>query len=122
MVLKSLGGGSLSTIHLWTPLYITRYSRSYSVIIDNIAHVFPFYSSKFTRKPTLGVVYHVNGRAIKKVMPFPLYIIGSDAEKSLPYIYRRSATISRSIEEDLVRLGVNPMGISVIYYSIDHYI
>jgi glycosyltransferase involved in cell wall biosynthesis len=112
--------GSFSTLHLWVPLYVARHSSSYDVIIDNIAHVFPFYSSKFTRKPTLGVIYHVNGRVIKKVMPFPLYVIGSAAEKSLPHIYRSFITISRSTKEDLVRLGANPMRISVIYYGIDH--
>ncbi|AAL62795.1 glycosyltransferase (type 1) [Pyrobaculum aerophilum str. IM2] len=112
--------GGFLTLHLWAPLYVAKHSREYDVIIDNVAHVFPFYSSKFTFKPTIAVVHHVNGKAINRVMPQPLHFLGIAAEKSLPHMYRSFIAVSRSTEEDLINLGVNPDRISVVYNGVDH--
>jgi len=112
--------GSFSTLHLWAPLYVARYSRSYDVIIDNIAHVFPFGSPWFTNRKVVAVVYHVNGSNLRRVLPPALRVFGEASEKNLPKIYRMFVTVSKSTKSELIKLGVDPSRVWVVYNGIDH--
>ncbi len=112
--------GSFSTLHLWAPLYVARYSKRCDVIIDNIAHIFPFGSPWFTNRQVIAVVHHVNGNSLRKVLPPVLRVLGRASEKSLPKIYNMFVTVSQSTKNELIMLGADPGRVWVVYNGVDH--
>ncbi len=111
-------GGFLG-FHLHAPRYVRQHGYEYDVV-DSVAHVFPFLSSFFTRVPVVALVHHINGNALKKVLPAPIAPLGLVAENLLVKTYKNYIATSKSTKSDLVRLGVREDIVEVVYSGIDH--
>jgi glycosyltransferase involved in cell wall biosynthesis len=113
--------GDKYMIHLLAPLLVNRMAKSQDIVVDNIAHAVPWWSPLVTRKPVIGVVYHVHQAAVSIELPFPLNMVVRSAEKSIKYAYDDVVTISYSTKRDLVHLLRMPeRKIKVIHPGVDH--
>jgi glycosyltransferase involved in cell wall biosynthesis len=112
-------GGFLG-FHAHAPNYVRQHGPEYDVVVDSIAHVFPFFSGFFTRTPVVAVVHHINGSALRKIFPAPLVPLAFVAENLLAKAYRNYIAVSKSTKNDLVRLGVRGDVIRIVYSGIDH--
>ncbi|MCU7787788.1 glycosyltransferase family 4 protein [Pyrobaculum sp. 3827-6] len=115
---KIVRKGGFATLHLYAPLYVSRHE--YDVVVDNVAHVFPFASPLFTKARTVAIIHHINGPAIRKVMPLPLAPAGALAEKMHPKIYKIIVAPSRFTKEELVKLGAREEAVHVVPPGVDH--
>jgi len=112
-----LRSGGFVTLHIYAPLYVKKHGRKYDVVVDNIAHVFPFLSSLFAKK-TAAIIYHINGLVLLKTAPLPAALAGIIAEKITPRLYKTIITISPSTKDILLRLGARQ--VHVVPVAVDH--
>ncbi len=92
----------------------------YDVVVEDINKL-PLYTPTLTRLPVCVIVPHLFGTTAFREASWPVATIVWLAELPLPAVYRRAAfhAISESTREDLVRRGVAPERIRVIYPGVD---
>jgi len=109
--------GGFATLHMYAPLYVKKHGRKYDVVVDNIAHVFPYLSSLFAKK-TAAIIYHINGPVLLRTAPLPAALVGTIAERIAPRLYRTIITISPSTKDMLLRLGARQ--VHIVPVAVDH--
>jgi len=113
--------GSKYSIHLAAPLFVRKKAKEYDVVVDDIAHAVPWYSSLVTDKPVVGIVHHVHQKVIPLEVAFPLSLAVKAAEKTIKHFYKNIIAVSKATVEDLKNsLDVPENRISLIYYGVDH--
>lgn len=87
----------------------------FDVVIDEV-HGFPFFSSLYTRKPTICLACEVAQDIWDQMYPFPVNFIGKIIERIYLLLYRniKFLTISQSTKDDLIRYGVKENNITII--------
>ncbi|MEM0154824.1 MAG: glycosyltransferase family 4 protein [Methanothrix sp.] len=92
------------------------------VIIDDMAHAVPWFSSVFSNIPVVVYFRHMHARTIYGQLPFPQASAIKLIEKMYGKIYRDSTfvTESNSSEADLARLGIPKERIRIILPGVDH--
>lgn len=105
---KIVRKGGFYTVYLWALLYyIFKFRRQTDVVVDSINGI-PFFSPLYTRKPVVGILYHVHQQVFKDNLPRVLSSLACFIEaKIMPPLYRRSkmVTISPSSKLDMYKLG-----------------
>jgi glycosyltransferase involved in cell wall biosynthesis len=113
--------GNKYTIHMITPILVTKMAQKFDVIIDDIAHAVPWWSTLVTSRPVLGIVHHVHLMVSSVELPLTLSMVAKMAEGSIKYTYKELVAVSETTKKDLVKLlGVNENRIRVIFYGVDH--
>ncbi|HUL02763.1 MAG TPA: glycosyltransferase family 4 protein [Gemmatimonadales bacterium] len=95
-------------------------ARRYDVVVEDINKV-PLYLTRVTDLPFCALVPHLFGTTAFQEVSWPLAAVVWASERPLARGYRRAAfhVISESTRDDLVRRGVPPEHIVVIYPGVD---
>lgn len=109
--------GNKYTIHLEAPLIINRFSNC-SIIIDDIAHAFPWGSQFFTNKPVIGQIHHVHQNVLNFELHPALAKTLAFSERAIKY-YKAVIVVSESTKKALINLGVSENRMRVIPNGID---
>lgn len=101
--------GGFYTVYLWAFLYyVLRFRGQFDAIVDSENGI-PFFSRLYAGVPVFLLMYHVHQEVFKKHLSFPLSFIAKTIESTLsPIVYRNTKviTISRSTEQEIIRLGL----------------
>ncbi len=114
--------GSRFSLYLWAIYYYFKYFRRETDFIVDVQNGIPFFTTIYSRKPKIAVVYHVHGKQFFIELPFPLNIIGLIMEKYFfPIFYFRTKiiAISKTTKNDLVKLGFKRTNIKIVYCGIN---
>ena len=105
--------------HLAVPRIIKRVNPD--VIIDDLAHVVPWFSSLFTSTPVIIFFRHLHGRSLSGQVNPILSIILKAIERNYRFIYRNNIFIteSKTSIEDLETLGIKREKIFKILPGVD---
>jgi glycosyltransferase involved in cell wall biosynthesis len=112
-------GGSFG-IYAHAALYLIRHAQTFDRILD-VQNGVPFFTPLFSRTPTTLMVHHIHDRNWFAEFPYPVAAVGRFVERRvMPRLYRRNpvVTVSPTSHEDLVRLGVDPSRIRIVYSGI----
>jgi glycosyltransferase involved in cell wall biosynthesis len=111
-------GGPVS-IHLCSGVIIRH--ENPDVVIDDLAHVIPWFSPQFTEHPVVAFFRHLHARTLLGQVPAPAVPIMKSVEHLYPVVYRncRFVTESFSSEDDLVGLGIRRGQVSRIPPGVD---
>jgi glycosyltransferase involved in cell wall biosynthesis len=108
-------------VHLKTPNMVRKMQEEYDVVIDDVAHGVPWFSSVFTRKPVIGQIHHVHQEVAKMELPWHSAWFVVLGERAIKYLYETVVAVSESTKENLIgKLGVPSRNIEVILNGIDH--
>ena len=93
---------------------------AYDVVVEDINKL-PLFLPTCTRLPVYVIVPHLFGTTAFREAPPPIAAAVWLAERPVPLVYRRCAfhAISQSTRDDLVRRGVDPGAVRVIYPGVD---
>jgi glycosyltransferase involved in cell wall biosynthesis len=113
-------GGKYS-LYLWAVIfYFKKFRKNCDVIVD-VQNGMPFFSTIYSRKPKVSVVYHIHDRQFFIEFPFPLSAIGYSIEKYLfPLFYFRTKiiAISKTTKDGLIKKGFSKKNINIVYCGI----
>jgi glycosyltransferase involved in cell wall biosynthesis len=119
--IKVLRVGDRFSIHLLAPLIVARLAKSYDVIIDDIAHAVPWWSSKVTSRPVIGIIHHVHQNVASFELRFPLDVAVKLAERTVKFSYDRIITDSTASQQQIESLlGLDSSHVRVVYCGVDH--
>lgn len=108
-------------VHLRAPIFLKKMQEEYDIVVDDIAHGVPWFSSAFTRRPVIGQVHHVHQKVAKMELPWYAAWFVAWGEKATKYLYDTVITVSESTREDLIqKLGVPRANVKVILNGVDH--
>ncbi len=95
--------------------------RPFDVVVDDINKI-PFYTPLFVKTPILALAHHLFGRTIflEASLPVALYVFLS--ESLIPLLYRntRFVVVSNSTRDEMLKRGLKPENISIVYNAVDH--
>lgn len=114
-------GGRFS-LYFWAAVYYFKKFRKNCDLIVDVQNGIPFFSVLYSRKPKIGLVYHVHGNQFFLELPFPINFFGYLIEKFIfPLIYRRTKiiAISETTKKDLVKLGFPKSNINIVYCGMN---
>ena len=115
--------GNRHTFNYSVPLI---YKREFSqapidIVLDDLNKV-PFYTPLYVKHPLFVMVHHIHGSSIygDAFLPAGLYV--HLMETLIPLFYRGTPfiAVSESTKSELVRMGLKPEDIEVIYNGLDH--
>jgi glycosyltransferase involved in cell wall biosynthesis len=115
--------GGKFTFNFHVPGALRKLAREepFDVIVDDINKI-PFYTPLFVRKPILALAHHLFGRTIflEASPPIALYVFLS--ESLIPLLYRntRFVVVSNSTRDEMLRRGLKPGNVSIVYNAVDH--
>ena len=94
--------------------------RKFDVVVEDINKI-PLFLPLMTDLPFVAIVPHLFGTTAFAEVSAPMAAIVWAAERPIPRVYRQAAfhAISESTRDDLVRRGIDPTRIKVIYPGID---
>jgi glycosyltransferase involved in cell wall biosynthesis len=95
-------------------------AHPYDVVVEDINKL-PLFLASVTDRPFCAVVPHLFGTTAFLEASWPVAAVVWAAERPVPWAYRRAwfHAISDSTRDDLVRRGVRPDRIEVIYPGVD---
>lgn len=106
-------------IHFIVPFAIAKFRNDFDVVIDDIAHAVPWFSSFFTSKPVIGQVHHVHQKVLASELSPILAKIIALSEAQIKRIYTNLIVVSESTKKDLVlTMGVREQNIDVVSNGI----
>jgi glycosyltransferase involved in cell wall biosynthesis len=115
--------GGVFSVYLHAALcYLSRLRRQFDVIFDS-ANGIPFFTPMFSATPRILMVHHIHHEVFFRELPWHLAHLGNALERYLmPLLYRRTSvvTVSESSRRALIRIGVPPAQISILYNAVDH--
>lgn len=105
--------------HMFAPVLIKKVVPD--VIVDDLGHVVPWFSEKFSKIPGTLSFYHLHARSLPGQVSFPLIALLSIFERSYPIAYKKWPFVvdSESAKKDLVNMGVNKNRIRLIKLGVD---
>ncbi|MGI5841169.1 MAG: glycosyltransferase [Patescibacteria group bacterium] len=105
---KVVRKGGFYTVYLWAFIkYFFSFRKKTDVIIDSINGV-PFFSPLFSRKPKIGLLYHIHQNVFRQNLSAPMASLACFLEgKLMPKVYKNTqmVTISPSSKIDMEKLG-----------------
>ena len=108
-------------IHLRAPLMVTRLARNADIVVDDIAHAVPWWSSIVTRIPVVGIVHHVHQSVAPLELGLPLGTAVRMAERTIRSTYDCIITVSQETKRQIeTLLKVDGSKIHVVYNGVDH--
>ena len=113
--------GGRYSLYFWAIWYYFKKLRKECDTIVDVQNGIPFFSILYSRKPKIGIVYHVHGRQFFIELPFPLNLIGFITEKFIfPLFYSniKIMAISETTKKALIKLGFNKKNINIVYCGI----
>ena len=106
-------------LHLMTP-FLLNANRDFDVVIDDVAHAVPWFSSFFIRKPVVGQVHHLHESVLSLELPHYLARFVALAERGLKYAYNVFVTVSESTRHGLIeKFGIPAERIFVVPNGVD---
>ena len=95
-------------------------AHHYDVVVEDINKL-PLFLARVTDRPFCAIVPHLFGTTAFLEASWPVAAVVWAAERGVPWAYRRAwfHAISDSTRDDLVRRGVPPERIEVIYPGVD---
>lgn len=119
--IKVVRMGGKFGIHLRAPLEVTRLAKQIDVVIDDIAHGVPWWSTIVTRRPVVGIVHHVHQAIVSVELGFILGTAVKLAEKTTKFSYERIITDSEASRKQMeTLLGIRRSHVDVVYLGVDH--
>lgn len=115
--------GGRYSLYFWAIWYYFKLLRSKTDIIIDVQNGIPFFSTLYSRKPKLAVVYHVHNKQFFVELPFPLSLVGYMVEKHFfPLFYSKTKiiAISKTTKEELIKLGFQGKNIKIVYCGINN--
>jgi glycosyltransferase involved in cell wall biosynthesis len=105
--------------HLNVPLLIRKLRPE--VIVDDMAHVVPWFSPFFTKARVIAFFRHYHAMSLPGQVSRPAAGILSGLERSYPWIYRNSMFVTETSrgKQDLIHLGVPATHIAQIPPGVD---
>jgi glycosyltransferase involved in cell wall biosynthesis len=106
-------------LHFKVP-FLLNGDGDFDVVVDDVAHAVPWFSSLFTRKPVVGQIHHLHGSVLG--LELPAYSAGLVAlgERSLKYFYRVFVAVSASTKRGLIEgFGIPGDRVFVIPNGVD---
>lgn len=95
--------------------------QPFDIVVDDINKI-PFYTPLYVKTPILALAHHLFGRTIflEASPPIALYVFLS--ESLIPLIYRNTkfVVVSNSTRDEMLKRGLRPGNISVVYNAVDH--
>jgi glycosyltransferase involved in cell wall biosynthesis len=106
--------------HLLVPL-ILRQIPPPDVVVEDLGHVVPWLTNRFSRVPAVAFFRHLHARTLNGQVSSPLRLALGGIEKMYPLLYRLSPfdAPSDTARSDLEGLGVKPNMITRIEYGVD---
>jgi glycosyltransferase involved in cell wall biosynthesis len=106
--------------HLIFPLLL-RFGKPPDVVIDDLAHVAPWFSPHFTDAPGVVFFRHLHARTLEGQVPWPASRILGEMERWYPQLYPTWTFVTESERgmADLVHLGIPPRRIQRIPPGVD---
>lgn len=106
--------------HLVAPLMIWKIRPD--IVVDDLAHVVPWFSSFFTRKKVVVFFHHLHSRTLPGQVGKPLSVILSSLERSYRFVYGKEmfVTESETSFNDLVSLDIDSRRIRRILPGVRH--
>ena len=98
-------------------------NEDYNIVIDDVSKIplcMPFYVKK---KPVIAIVHHIHGKTLFRELPLFMALYVYLMERILiPIFYKKSImiTVSESTKNELIKFGIPPKNIHVIYNGIDN--
>lgn len=114
--------GGRFTLYFWAFIYYFKKFRKNTDVVVDVQNGIPFFTTIYSRKPKVAVVYHVHGKQFFVELPFPISIVGFIIEKYLfPFFYYKTKiiVISKTTRDDLVELGFKNKNIEIVYCGIN---
>ncbi|MGD8627527.1 MAG: glycosyltransferase family 4 protein [bacterium] len=95
--------------------------KPFDIVVDDINKV-PFYTPVFVRTPVLALAHHLFGRTIFLEASAPIALYVYLTESLIPFIYRntRFVVVSNSTRDEMLRRGLKPGNVSIVYNAVDH--
>ncbi len=108
-------------VHFRTFGVLKKMEKTYDIVIDDVAHGVPWFSTMFTKKPVIGQVHHVHREVAKLELPWYLASLVIWSERAVKYFYDTVVTVSESTRRTLVeKLGVPSAKVKVVLNGVDH--
>ncbi len=115
------GGKFTFNFHVPRALRKLASEQPFDVVVDDINKI-PFYTPLYVKTPILALAHHLFGRTIflEASPPVALYVFLS--EFLIPLVYRNTkfVVVSNSTRDDMVKRGLRPGNISIVYNAVDH--
>lgn len=114
--------GDRFSLYFWAFIYYFKKFRKNTDVVVDVQNGIPFFTTIYSRKPKVAVVYHVHGKQFFVELPFPINIIGFIIEKYIfPLLYYKTKiiAISKTTRNDLVELGFKNKNIEIVYCGIN---
>src|SRR5207249_9352163 len=93
-----------------------RLAKDADIVVDDIAHGVPWWSSFITRTPVVGIVHHVHQAVATLELGIPLGLAVKLAEKTIKPSYNTIITVSHETKHQIEKLlKVESSRIHVIY-------
>lgn len=114
--------GGRYTLYLWACFYYFKFLRHKCDVVVDVQNGIPFFTTLYSRKPKIGIVYHIHGKQFFMELLFPLNLVGYAIEKVIfPFFYQNTKiiAISDTTRQELLELGFNKKNIEIVYCGID---
>ena len=115
--------GTRETFNFAAPRLLRKLDRAenFDLVVDDINKV-PLFTPLYLKKPVLAVIPHLFGKAVYREANFAVASYVYLSEFPIPRVYRAATfeVISESTGDDLLRRGVRPECIKVVYCGMDH--
>lgn len=107
-------------IHETVPLFLAS-QPDIDVIVDDLAHLVPWFSPWFTRRPVTAFFHHLHSRTLSGQVPRELVKPLVWLESLYPRVYRNCSFVTESVTSasDLSSLGISSNRITMIRPGVD---
>lgn len=118
--IRIIRGSGPASIHIELPALLKR-CDSPDVVVEDLGHVVPFLSERFTQSPGVVFFRHLHRRTLPGQVSVPARLALEAIETVYPLIYRRWPFVvpSPSAVADLVALGFDQSRLHLISYGVD---
>lgn len=114
--------GGRYSVYLWAIVYYIKKLRKDVDLIVDVENGIPFFTTLYSRKKRVCLVYHVHGEQFFYELPFPIAQIGFVLEKYLfPLLYKKVKiiSISKSTKKKLTELGFSKNNIFIVNPGVE---
>ena len=113
-------GGRIG-VHIKAPLLVTKLAKNADIVVDDIAHAVPWWSSLVTRLPVVAMVHHIHQCVATLELGYPVGTAVKLAERTIKSTYDSIITVSQDTKRQIERqLKVEGSKIHVVYHGVDH--
>lgn len=107
------------SLHLLTPFLLNSVG-DFDVVVDDVAHAVPWFSSFFTKKPVVGQVHHLHESVLGLELPPYLARFAALFERCSKYAYSNFITVSESTRKELIeKFGISKERVFVVPNGVD---